>query len=397
MLVLGSRNVVLRGFSADTRSTVLRLRAADPAEPLGTNEARLFTQGTSARPRETVFLLERDAASASPDRDRVVVIPDDFEYLADGDVVAVTHNRPAVRVLYRRQSNHNSFLLTERCNHYCLMCSQPPKDINDDWIVDELFEAIPLLAKDTREVGFTGGEPTLLGDRFLKLVSDMRDHLPATALHILSNGRRFSDAGFTSAYAALAHPDVMLGIPVYSASSQVHDYIVQADNAFDETIRGILALKTYGQQVEIRVVIHQQNYAHLPALAEFIARNLTFVDHVALMGLEMTGFAKANIDMLWIDPADYQPQLYEAASILSDAGLRTSIYNHQLCTIDRRIWPLAVKSISDWKNEYRPECSSCAVQDRCGGFFSTGRVRQSSRIRPVAATAASTLPTGPSI
>jgi MoaA/NifB/PqqE/SkfB family radical SAM enzyme len=111
----------------------------------------------------------------------------------------------------------------------------------------------------------------------------MRDHLPSTALHILSNGRTFADPEFTRAYAAIAHPEVMLGIPIYSASSQVHDYIVQADGAFDGTIRGILKLKTYGQQVEIRVVIHRQNYSHLPALAEFIARNLTFVDHVALM------------------------------------------------------------------------------------------------------------------
>ena len=32
------------------------------------------------------------------------------------------------------------------------------------------------------------------------------------------------------------------------------------------------------------------------------------------------------------------------------------IYNHQLCLIDRALWPFAVKSISDWKNEYHPEC-----------------------------------------
>ena len=31
------------------------------------------------------------------------------------------------RALYRRNSSHNSFLVTERCNHYCLMCSQPPR------------------------------------------------------------------------------------------------------------------------------------------------------------------------------------------------------------------------------------------------------------------------------
>jgi hypothetical protein len=104
------------------------------------------------------------------------------------------------------------------------------------------------------------------------------------------------------------------------------------------------------------------------------------------MGLEMTGFAKANIEELWIDPKDYREELYAAASLLDDFGLRTSIYNHQLCTIDRRVWPLAVKSISDWKNEYVAECTACTVKDRCGGFFGTGRIRRSAHIRPILST-----------
>jgi hypothetical protein len=37
-----------------------------------------------------------------------------------------------------------------------------------------------------------------------------------------------------------------------------------------------------------------QTFARLPQLAEFIVRNLTFVDHVALMGLEITGFTCAD-------------------------------------------------------------------------------------------------------
>jgi hypothetical protein len=104
------------------------------------------------------------------------------------------------------------------------------------------------------------------------------------------------------------------------------------------------------------------------------------------------GTRHTNIDALWIDPFDYRQELYEAATLLDDFGLRTSIYNHQLCTIDRRIWPLAVKSVSDWKNEYRPECSGCAVMGRCGGFFATGRLRQSSHIRPVSMKASSSVP-----
>jgi His-Xaa-Ser system radical SAM maturase HxsC len=388
MLTLASRNVRTAGFASDKRSIVARVRVGG-SKPIDLTDGELLlaTRDTTVVPGQPVLMLERDQAAVVPRAvGPTVIAPNEFDYLQDGDVVSIGVDRPGLRALYRRNSPHNSFLLTERCNHYCLMCSQPPKDVNDDWLADEIFDAIPLIAKETAEIGFTGGEPTLLGNRFLRLVSDMKTHLPTTALHILSNGRRFSDACFANAYAAIQHPDVMLGIPIYSSVSQVHDYVVQSDGAFDETVRGILNLKAYGQRVEIRVVIHRQNYAHLPMLADFIARNLTFVDHVALMGLEMTGFAKANIETLWIDPADYRAELREASSLLDDYGLRTSVYNHQLCTIDRAVWRLAVRSISDWKNEYVPECEGCLVQERCGGFFATGRLRRSSHIRAIRET-----------
>jgi His-Xaa-Ser system radical SAM maturase HxsC len=174
----------------------------------------------------------------------------------------------------------------------------------------------------------------------------------------------------------------MVGIPIYADTSTVHDYVVQADGAFDETIRGILNLKRLGERVEVRVVIHKQTVARLPALAEFLSRNLTFVDHVALMGLEMTGFTKANLPDLWIDPFDYQHELYAAAATLSASRMNVSIYNHQLCVLDRRLWPLARRSISDWKNEYMPECTSCTKRDACAGFFASARFRYSDHLRP---------------
>ena len=110
--------------------------------------------------------------------------------------------------------------------------------------------------------------------------------------------------------------------------------------------------RSVGARVEIRVVLHQQTYARLPKLAEFITRNLRFVDQVALMGLEMTGFTRANLAQLWIDPVDYREPLRLAVAHLQGHGLDVSIYNHQLCVLDRDLWPVARKSISDWKNEY---------------------------------------------
>jgi len=108
---------------------------------------------------------------------------------------------------------------------------------------------------------------------------------------------------------------------------------------------------------------------------------LPFVDQVVLMGLKMTGFTKTNLDALWIDPVDYQPQLREAVRELSSAHLQVMIYNHQLCILDKELWPFARRSISDWKNIYMPECERCRMRADCGGFFASARLRYSSHIK----------------
>lgn len=306
----------------------------------------------------------------------------DHHYLRAGDVVRVDPVRGSLAALYRAQSHSNTFLVTERCDNLCVMCSQPPKERDDSWLVDELERAIPLISPDAREIGITGGEPALLGERLVRLLRLMRDALPRTAVHVLSNGRRFSDADFARAVAAVGHPDVMVGIPLYSDLPEDHDYVVQARGAFDESVRGILALKRVGVRVEVRFVVHRETVPRMPEFARFVARNLTFIDHVALMGLEPIGFARANLDHLWIDPLDYQRPLLDATLTLVRAGMTVSIYNHPLCVLDPRLHPFARKSISDWKNCYFDECAGCLAKEGCGGFFASASVRRSRGITP---------------
>ena len=306
----------------------------------------------------------------------------DLSYLKAGDIIKLSPKQSSLRVLYRRNSPNNFFLTTERCNNYCLMCSQPPKDRDDSYIVQDILAAIPLMSPETKSIGLTGGEPTLLGVDLIKIVENLKTSLPSTAVHILSNGRAFKAWDYSQRIAQVQHPDLMIGIPLYSDISSLHDYIVQADGAFDDTIRGIINLKSVGVQVEIRVVLHKLTYERLPDLARFIRRNLTFCDHVALMGLEITGFTKFNFDRLWIDPKDYQGQLVQAVLALHRAHIPVSIYNHQLCVIDQRIMSFSRKSISDWKNNYLPKCDPCMRKNDCGGFFSTSGERYSSHIRP---------------
>ncbi|MBU8898357.1 His-Xaa-Ser system radical SAM maturase HxsC [Corallococcus sp. M34] len=312
----------------------------------------------------------------------VYVLPSNLGYLAEGDVVRIHPTRGALTTLYRRTSPSNTFLVTERCDNNCLMCSQPPRKQDDSWLVDELMETLPLISPETRELGITGGEPSLLKGRLIELLERMKHHLPRTSVHLLTNGRGFANPELARALAKVQHPDLMLGVPLYSDLPEAHDYVVQALGAFDETVRGILQLKRARVRVELRCVIHAQTYSRLPQLADFITRNLLFVDHVALMGLEQMGFARANLGLLWIDPLDYQAQLIAAVRTLSRAGLDTSIYNHSLCTLPTELHSFARKSISDWKNLYVEECERCTRRADCGGFFASGLAKRSRGIQP---------------
>ncbi len=329
------------------------------------------------------LVLFGDGGATAHGDDLVVVLPESMNYLEEGDILRINPRANEAHVLYRRSSRHNSLLVTERCNSNCTMCSQPPRDIDDRYIVDDLLAAIPLMAPSTKELGITGGEPTLLGDDLIRLVEATKSYLPDTALHILSNGRLFAYSAYVQKLAQVEHPDLVWGVPLYSDLPERHDFVVQSMGAFDETIRGMLNLARFGQRVELRMVIHRHTYDRLPEFAQFVTRNIPFVEHVALMGLEIMGHVKMNLEALWIDPTDYQSELRECVFHLDEAGIQTSIYNHQLCVLDRSLWPFSVKSISDWKNVYLPECDGCNARNECGGFFSSSRVRHSEHINPI--------------
>jgi His-Xaa-Ser system radical SAM maturase HxsC len=389
MLPLYGTATAARGFDPAEPRQVLRLRSPkegpaqsadlalvrhpddfDAATSAGFISALLIGDGIDALPR----------GNALP---RMVQLPSKFDYLDDGDILGFHPGSKRFRTLYRRKSAHNSFLVTDRCNHYCLMCSQPPKDVDDSWILREIRQALPLVDKQTRSMAFTGGEPLLDWRDFMAVLSDCREVLPQTAIHVLSNGRAFASTEVVKAWAGVRHPNLTVGIPIYAAVDNVHDYVVQAKGAFDETVVGVLKLKDKGQRVEIRVVLHAITAPRIGATCRWLARNLPFVDHIALMGLENTGFAIANDQLLWIDPLNYRDQLAEAVEVLVASNVRVSVYNLPRCVLARSVWPYAAQSISDWKNAFVPECDRCVEKPRCSGFFATGRPHYSRGIQAI--------------
>jgi His-Xaa-Ser system radical SAM maturase HxsC len=321
-----------------------------------------------------------DHLDCSAPRIDQVRYPDAFK---PGAVVNVDSRSQSVHAIYRRESPNNSLFVTERCNSYCIMCSQPPVDRDDPGRIDWLIRAVELIDRDVPALGITGGEPTLLGDRLLALIRACREHLPNTSLHILTNGRRFSEFDFVT-QAAACSPAVTWAIPLYSDAPEIHDYVVQSQGAFAQTLSGLMNLARLDQSVEIRIVLQRAVAPRMAQLAHFIARNLPFVAHVAWMGLEPMGFARGNWNAIWLEPEEFVPALGEGVAELRSRGIATSVYNLPLCVLPPELWPHAAQSISDWKNEYQPECVDCTVKSRCCGFFSSARREHLPRaIRPI--------------
>lgn len=380
MLKLGGRVEVLRAVAGEPYLVTVTKKADFP-RALRARHALIVGEERAANGFRAILVRDAQRPGDCGDAD-VLRLPADLDYLGEGDVIRVNPGEATIHSLFRKNSRHNTILLTERCNHYCLMCSQPPKDRDDSWRLTEALELIKILPADIESILFSGGEPTLYGDGFIELIRQTKSWLPRTSVVVLSNGRSFKDFAFVKKLASIQHPDCLLGIPIYSDDPVRHDYVVQSEGAFDETIKGVLNLKRLAQKVEVRVVIHAQTVGRLIETCEFIARNLLFVDHVALMGLEITGFTRPNLEALWIDPYDYKDVLSAAVDVLLSYGLNVSVYNHQLCTVNEDVLRVYRKSISDWKNEYVEECDACSRRGECGGFFSSSVMyRRSKYIR----------------
>lgn len=291
------------------------------------------------------------------------------ESLQSGDIVVPDPERQQLSVLLRESDAHHTLLLTNRCNSHCLMCSQPPTKHDDSWLVEEALDAILHLRSSPAVIGLSGGEPLLLGRGLRRVLDALMEHHPATTVEVLSNGRLFADANVVFEVLHGLRARVRWLVPLYGHADFVHDFVVQAPGAFDETLAGLLTLQEYRQEVQLRTVLVEPVLQILGELTDFIGRNLPFVNEVALMGCEPIGFALANRELCEVNLSDWAPTLAQAARILQRHAVPYLFMNAPLCSLPQQLWRNAHRSISDWKNVYAAECSDCAVKADCSGLF----------------------------
>ncbi|MCD8080927.1 MAG: His-Xaa-Ser system radical SAM maturase HxsC [Bacteroides sp.] len=279
-----------------------------------------------------------------------------------------------IRAELNIESNDNSLFVTSQCNNHCLMCSQPPLERDDiDFFFEKNLSLLSSAPSGLTEIGITGGEPTLLGERLFDLIGYIQQKYPEATIHILSNGRGFAHKSYAERLSEVGNGRLIVGVPLHSDFVHDHDWIAQAKGAYNETMKGLYHLAEYNVGIELRIVINKLNYIRLPQLSDFIFKNLPFVRYVSFMGLEVTGYAIKNYHQTWIEPQDFIEELEKAVIHLATWGMNVSVFNLPLCCLPDSLHEFACKSISDWKVKYLSECTPCKVRNECCGLFGTSK------------------------
>ncbi len=303
--------------------------------------------------------------------------------LEEGDVVACDVERGKVTVLFRESDVHHSLFLTNRCNSYCLMCSQPPTRQDDSWLVDQAIAVVRHVRVAPAVVGISGGEPLLAATGLNRLLATINDFWPGTDVEVLTNGRLLNDGRIKEELFSPPPLNVRWLVPLYGHADFLHDFVVQSAGAFDQTLDGLLTLQAMRQPIQLRIVLIEPVIEVLDELCRFIGQNLPFVECVALMACEPTGFALANRDLCELDLWDAGPILERASRVLDRYQVRHVFMNAPLCALPPRLWTRATRSISDWKNTYADACTTCSVKDRCCGLFAWHENWKPTKLKPI--------------
>jgi radical SAM protein with 4Fe4S-binding SPASM domain len=157
--------------------------------------------------------------------------------------------------------------LTYRCNNACPHCyvarsSDHPELDTGAWraILDRVW------AVSIPHVCFTGGEATLRDD-LIELVAHAEGLGLVTGL--LTNGRRLSDAAFVRALVAAGLDHVQITLESHDES--VHDAMVAAPGAWQETVQGVRETLAAGLYTTTNTTLTRENVAGIEETVGFIA------------------------------------------------------------------------------------------------------------------------------
>lgn len=282
-----------------------------------------------------------------------------------GEILLIFPQASLAHRFFRPSEKSNTILITERCDQYCQMCSQPPK--SKDYLHWELYEKAIELFPINAVVGISGGEPTLYKNELFNFITKIQVSRPDIEFHVLTNAQHF-DLEDVNNLSRLKE-NIVWGIPIYAASAETHDKIVGKVGAYERLFESFSCLLESEARVELRTVVLKDNTSQMPKLAKYIGRYFQWVEAWSIMQLERIGFAKIDWELKFEDTSLFFDLIEDALMISKACGINVQLFNFPTCTVPKGYQKLCVDSISDWKKRYLVACDSCSAKTTCCGFF----------------------------
>ena len=155
--------------------------------------------------------------------------------------------------------------LTYQCDNKCLFCCIE----NEDYFIEgreapflEIQEKLIGAFKENDLVVLSGGEPLL--HREIEKIIELATSL-YSGVSIISHGRQLADEAFLKKILKKVNENCNLEfyISLHGGDSGVHDFLVQTDGAYRETLSGIKNLIKHKQKVRTNTVVTRQNHRTL--------------------------------------------------------------------------------------------------------------------------------------
>lgn len=234
--------------------------------------------------------------------------------------------------------------------------------------MDRFKRSINLVDKDVAVMNFNGGEPTLLPKLF-DVFRYTREKLPNAVIQLQTNARMFSYNSYTKDFIGLGLNNFNFLITLYGHNAAVHDAITRSPGAFEQTVKGIKNLLSYGQSVEVRVVVNKINYKYVEDIAKFALENFPGIYRLAFLNLKVTGECYKNRKHTVVPYTEVIPYITKAVEVLK-GKLNVNLFHFPLCILPKEYWDFCIgPTINDMELAHPQICETCTKKDKCAKIW----------------------------
>lgn len=271
--------------------------------------------------------------------------------------------------------------LGSQCNCDCIFCAVADSRHLPNLPFDRVVEHLEIgAANGLTRLTLSGGEPTIRRD-LSEIVSTAR-RLGYSHIQVQTNARALAKRQVAE---RLFEAGVDVFLPsIHGHKADLHDAIVRAKGAFDQTVRGISNIVALQRTpVSTNTVITKQNYASMPQLGELLIG--LGAKQVQLSYVQAEGNAKNAIRDIGPAMSDAYPFLGETITLCAKAGVEVLVDGIPQCILpgyhvlarDMRKVP-RVAGVTD-NNDIvlggtpdKPKsksCAECRFSPKCGGVW----------------------------